>query len=323
MGFLLDRFGASRTILLGGGLMASGLLLSSTADSLPNLILTYGVIGGAGVGSMWSTTSYTVFENFNRDEMKRTIGIVSAGTAFGSLFFAPLEAFLISYVGWRATFLVLGAIVLTFAALAALSSSGSHGKEVHRIRAALSKARSRRFVYLYFYYLLGNAFARSIVMVFVVPMLESQGASIFAGSLALSMIGAGSIAGRFTAGLKRFSEEEICGLSFILQGVSALLLLYARDIFTIGLFSLLFGIGYGGYIPEFALIIKRHFGLNEYGAVLGILLTSYSIGAFIGPIFEGYALEVFGTFMFGFLVSGIISVLVGVHQIVLYRRSLV
>ena len=320
MGFLLDRFGASRTILLGGGLMASGLLLSSTADSLPGLVLTYGVIGGAGVGSMWPTTSHSVFEKFNRDEMKRTTGIVSAGTAFGSLFFAPLEAFLISYVGWRATFLVLGAIVLTFAALAALSSSSSHSKEVHRIRAALTKVRSRRFMSLYAYYLLGNAFARSIVMVFVVPMLESQGASIFAGSLALSMIGAGSIVGRFTAGLKRFSEEEICGLSFVIQGVSALLFLYARDTITIGLVSLLFGIGYGGYIPEFALLIKRYFGMNEYGAVLGLLLTSYSIGAFLGPILEGYALEVFGTFMFGFLVAGIVSLVVGLHQIVLYRR---
>jgi sugar phosphate permease len=84
---------------------------------------------------------------------------------------------------------------------------------------------------------------------------------------------------------------------------------------------LLFGIGYGGYIPEFALLIKRYFGLNEYGAVLGLLLTSYSIGAFVGPIFEAYALEVSGTFMFGFLLAGFVSVIVGLHQIILYRRT--
>jgi MFS family permease len=321
MGFLLDRFGPSKTILLGGGLMASGLLLSSMANSLPGLVLTYGVIGGSGTGSMWPTTSYSVFEKFNSDEIRRTTGIVSAGTAFGSLFFAPLEAFLISYVEWRKTFLVLGLIVVAFAVLAALTSSGSRSKEIHRIRTALAKTRSKRFVSLYAYYALGNAFARSLVMVFVVPMLESQGVSIFVGSLALSMIGAGSIVGRFTAGLNRFSEEEICGLSFVIQGIAAVLLPYARDIVTIVLLSLLFGVGYGGYIPEFALLLKRYFGMKEYGALFGLLLTSYSLGAFFGPIFEGYVLELYATFTVGFLIAGIASVIVGLHQIILHQRS--
>ena len=321
MGLFLDRIGPSRTILLGGGLMGAGLLLSSMANSLPSLILTYGVIGGAGTGSMWPTTSFSVFEKFNRNEIRHVTGIVSAGTAFGSLFFAPLEAFLISYVDWRGTFLVLGAIVLAFAALAALTSSSSRSNEIHRIRSALIKARSKRFASLYAYYALGNAFARSLVMVFVVPMLQSQGASIFVGSLALAMIGAGSIVGRFTAGLNRFSEEEISGLSFVIQGIATVLLLYARGIITIVLVSLLFGIGYGGYIPEFALLLKRYFGMNQYGAIFGILLTSYSLGAFVGPILEGYLLEISATFTVGFLIAGIASVVVGLHQIVFYQTS--
>ena len=152
-------------------------------------------------------------------------------------------------------------------------------------------------------------------------MLQSQGASIFVGSLALAMIGAGSIVGRFTAGLNRFSEEEISGLSFVIQGIATVLLLYARGIITIVLVSLLFGIGYGGYIPEFALLLKRYFGMNQYGAIFGILLTSYSLGAFVGPIFEGYLLEIFATFTVGFLIAGIASVVVGLHQIVFYQTS--
>lgn len=320
-GFLLDRFGPSRTILLGGGLMGSGLFLSSVANSLLGLVLTYGVIGGAGSGSMWPATSYSVFEKFNRTEMRRTTGIVSAGTAFGSLFFAPLEAFLISYVEWRRTFLVLGVIVVIFAAFAALTSSGSRGRKSDGMQAVFMKARSKRFASLYVYYTLGNAFARTIVMVFIVPMLESQGVNMFVGSLALSMIGAGSIVGRFTAGLNRFSEEEISGLGFVIQGISAVLLLYVRGIVAIVLLSLLFGIGYGGYIPEFALLVRKYFGMNEYGAIFGLLLTSYSLGAFVGPIFEGYVLEVSGTFTLGFLIAGIASVIVGLHQIVLHQRS--
>jgi OFA family oxalate/formate antiporter-like MFS transporter len=321
MGFLLDRIGPGKTILLGGGLMGSGLFLSSTANSLLNLVLAYGVIGGAGTGSMFPTTSFSVFERFNSDEMRSTTGIVSAGTAFGSLFFAPLEAFLISYVKWRLTFLILGVIVLIFAIFAALAASGSHRKAIHRIGTALIKARSKRFAFLYVYYLLGNAFSRTLVMVFLVPLLESQGANIFVGSLALSMVGAGSIFGRFSAGLKRLSEEEISGLSFVIQGVSAVLLLYFSDIVTVALLSFMFGVGYGGYIPEFALLTRKYFGMSEYGAVYGLVLTSYSLGAFVGPMLEGYIFETFGTFVLGFLIAGLASVIVGLHQIVFYYRK--
>ncbi|HMK82409.1 MAG TPA: MFS transporter [Candidatus Bathyarchaeia archaeon] len=321
MGFLLDRFGPSRTILLGGGLMGTGLLLSSIASSIPSLVFAYGVVGGAGTGSMFPTTSCSVFETFNRDEIKHVTGVVSAGTAFGSLFFAPLEAILIAYVDWRRAFLVLGVIVLSFTVFAALAASGSGRHEIHRLRRVLAEARSKRFAFLYSYYALGNAFARSIVMVFIVPMLESQGASIFLGSLSLAMIGVGSIVGRYTAGSKRFSEDEISGLSFIIQGASALMLLYARDIVAIVLLSLMFGIGYGGYIPEFALMVRKYFGMKEYGTIFGLLLTSYSLGAFVGPIFEAYTLETFGTFTLGFLIAGLSSVIVGLHQIILYHRN--
>lgn len=314
-GILLDRFGPSRAILIGGSLMGSGLLLSSVASSLPVLVFTYGVIGGAGTGSMYPSTTYAVFDKSAPEHVKSDTGMVSAGTAFGSLFFAPLEGFLIYTVEWRVTFAVLGALVLVFAVAAAAAASSSRGKGEHVFRIALRKARTRRFAALYTYYTLGNAFARSLVMVFIVPMLEFQGVSIFVGSVALAMIGAGSIFGRLTTGIKWLSEEQISGLSFMIQGVFAFLLLFARDLVTIAVLSFIFGVGYGGYIPEFALLIRKYFGISEYGAVFGLLLTSYALGAFAGPIFEGFSLEVSGNFALGFYVAAATSFLVGVHQI--------
>ena len=322
MGVLLDRFGPSKTILFGGSLMGTGLLLSSVANSLPVLVLTYGVIGGAGTGSMWPTTSYAVFDKFTAEDVRNVTGMVSAGTAFGSLFFAPLEAFLISTIQWKATFAVLGALVLVFAVIGATGASGSTGKGGRVLHLASRKVRTKRFASLYTYYTLGNAFSRSLVMVFIVPMLESQGASIFVGSIALSMIGAGSIFGRFAAGLKWPSEEQISGVSFMIQGISAFLLLYAKDFVTILILSLIFGVGYGGYIPEFALLIRKYFGINEYGAVFGLLLTSYALGAFAGPIFEGFSFEISGNFAIGFYVAAALSFLVGLHQVLSQRTPL-
>jgi len=99
-------------------------------------------------------------------------------------------------------------------------------------------------------------------------------------------------------------------------------LLYARSSIAIVSLSLLFGVGYGGYIPEFALLIKKYFGMIDYGAIFGLLLTSYSLGAFVGPLFEGYMLETSGTFAAGFLIAGFASVIVGAHQIIFHHKAL-
>ena len=99
-------------------------------------------------------------------------------------------------------------------------------------------------------------------------------------------------------------------------------MLYARSSIAIVSLSLLFGVGYGGYIPEFALLIKKYFGMIDYGAIFGLLLTSYSLGAFIGPIFEAYMLETSGTFAAGFLIAGFASVIVGAHQIIFHHKAL-
>jgi predicted MFS family arabinose efflux permease len=298
--------------------MGVGLVSSSFAPSLPVLVVTYGVIGGAGTGSMWPTTSYAVFDKFDKETVRNVTGVVSAGTAFGSVFFAPLEAFLISTVQWRAAFQVLGLIVLAFAVLAAIATQGTKARNALVIKQALQTAKTRQFGSLYSYYALGNAFSRSLVMVFIVPLLESHGASILLGSIALSAIGFGSIIGRFTTSLKQFSEEQITGLSFLIQGIPIFFLLYARDWVSVIILSLIFGIGYGGYIPEFALLVRKYFGIAEYGSIFGLLLTSYAIGAFTGPILEGYTLQASGTFAIGFYLAGIISCVVGVHQILSY-----
>jgi len=49
-GFYIDRFGSRRVTAVGGIVMGLGYMLSSSANSIFTLVLTYGVIAGIGVG---------------------------------------------------------------------------------------------------------------------------------------------------------------------------------------------------------------------------------------------------------------------------------
>jgi len=334
------RLGAKKTIFLGGCLMMVGLTASSLASSIPFLVFTYGVIAGSGSGSMWLPTSYAVFTTFDQARLKSVTGLVSAGTAFGSLFFAPFEALMISYVGWKLTFVALGVLVFGLACAAAFGSEGEgrdidvsarnripltdleakHERSTDRYGRAPFElsvkrvVRDKDFWTLYAYYMLGNAFARSIVMIFVVPMLEANGFSLLASSIAPALIGAGSMVGRVSTYLRGVSEETVSALSFVLQGGSALAMLYANNILLIYILSFVFGVGYGGYIPQFALIIRRLYGINYYSGVFGLLLTSFGIGASTGPLFGGYELMLTRGYSEMFYVAAFTSILIGVHQ---------
>jgi MFS transporter, OFA family, oxalate/formate antiporter len=340
MGFFTDAYGASKTIFLGGALMAIGLVLSSFAPSIPALIVTYGVVAGSGTGSMWLPTSFSVFEKFEPARVRDVTGLVSAGTAFGSLFFAPLEAYLISSFGWRDAFLALGVIVFVFALAASFASKRGKQKrkeenkintatfeqslEARRINLspAFQKIRSGTgFWSLYAYYMIGNAFSRTLVMVFAVPMLQERGFGVFVGSIALGLIGGGSMIGRFFTRFQSISEEKIAAFSFLLQGISSFGLFYSNSLLTIYVTAFIFGIGYGGYIPQFALIIRKRYGLALYGGIFGILLTSYGVGAFVGPWFGGIDLSISGSYTLIFYLAGFSSILIGLHQLISFQIS--
>ena len=320
LGLFMNRRGPGKTILLGGALMGGGFVLSSLAHSYPLLVVTYGVVGGLGAGAMWLPTSYVVFDTFESASVKKVTGLVSAGTAAGLLFYSPLETYLIAAWGLQAAFLVVGLVILLFTSLAYQTSKDSQVSSKFDLREAMRGLRTRRFGYLYVYYAGGNAFSRTIVTVFLPPLIESRGLGAGIGALALSLIGVGSMAGRLTSGTQRISEEGMAAVGFVLQGASAAALFFASDPVTIGVLSLIFGIGYGTYIPEFALLVRKYYGLALYGTVFGTLLTSFGVGAFLGPVFEGTQVSSSAGYLPGFILSAAVSLAVGAHLLLVGRR---
>ena len=320
LGLFMNRRGPGKTILLGGGLMGAGFVLSSVANSYPLLVLTYGVVGGLGAGSMWMPTSYVVFDSFESASVKKVTGLVSAGTAAGLHIYSPLETDLITTWGLQAAFLAVGLIILLFTSLAYQTSKDSKVSSKFDLREAMRGLKTRKFGYLYAYYAGGNAFSRTIVTVFLPPLIESRGLGSGVGALALSLIGVGSMAGRLTTGTQRVSEESMAAIGFILQGVSAAAIFFAGDPVTIGVLSLVFGLGYGTYIPVFALVVRKYYGLALYGTVFGTLLTSFGVGAFIGPVFEGTQVSSSAGYLPGFILSAAVSLAVGAHLFIMGKR---
>lgn len=110
-GLMLDRYGPRIVFGVGVAFLASGLFMSSRANTLDDLMLAYGLIGGVGLGITGLGPVASIIAGWVPPSRRgRAIGIAFAGTGFGSLIFVPLANFLIEQLAWRNAYLVLSLV---------------------------------------------------------------------------------------------------------------------------------------------------------------------------------------------------------------------
>jgi MFS family permease len=108
LGRLLDRWGPRYLFPVGGLLIGLGWCASSGVTDLWPLLFFYSVVATVGENSISSfTTAATLAPWFPRTR-GWMLGLADAGNPLGAVLFLPLTQWLISTIGWRVTFRILG-----------------------------------------------------------------------------------------------------------------------------------------------------------------------------------------------------------------------
>src|SRR4030042_1873640 len=108
IGFLVDRFGSRKLVLLGVITVGLGLLLLSQTHSLATLYSGF-LLLSLGAGGCTSVVLYTSVANWFKRHIGRALGIAACGFGAGGIM-VPLIPWLIDTYDWRTTmiFLALG-----------------------------------------------------------------------------------------------------------------------------------------------------------------------------------------------------------------------
>src|SRR5437867_5845096 len=112
VGYLLDRFGTKKIVCSGCFILALGLLLSSTIDSLWQLYVFFGLISAVGITFTGMVLHVFLVSEWFASNRASAIGFVYAETGVGILLLAPLSEWLLSSWGWARAFESFAAIVL-------------------------------------------------------------------------------------------------------------------------------------------------------------------------------------------------------------------
>lgn len=111
-GFLVDKYGPRIPFFIGASLMVLSQVLSARVDTVTELIITYGIIGGMGIGMTYCASTIATTTRWFPEPSKRglTVGLSVAGFGMGSAFASPLWTAAIAVYGWRVTYTMTGVV---------------------------------------------------------------------------------------------------------------------------------------------------------------------------------------------------------------------
>ncbi|MCE6995492.1 MFS transporter [Saccharothrix sp. S26] len=257
----------------------------ATARSLPMFILAWSVIGAA-MAAVFYQPAFAALTRWYGD---RRVGALTALTLIGGLastVFAPLTAGIAVHLDWRATYLVLAAVLAVTTIPAHVFGLRlpwpPHGHETAQTPDAI--ARSRPFFVLVVALSLG-AFAVYAVVVTLVPLLTERGLSTTA-AWALGLGGIGQVLGRL--GYARF-----VAVAGVRTRTAVVLLTASATTLLLGLIpgpavlliaaSVLAGTARGIFTLIQATAVTDRWGAAHYGRLSGVLNAPMAVTAAVAP----------------------------------------
>ena len=342
-GWLVDRVGPRRLMIVGIPLMGVGYILMSRVNSLAAFFFVYifAITLGNSLG-MSTPMAASVANWFNR-KRGLAFGIMWSGVGLGG-FFVPAVGWLIAAYNWRIASIVIGVFIIVMGIpIAALmrhrpepygympdgeepDTDDETGEVRRRQQPDLSQDFTAREALMTssFWYLTLSIAARSLVSggvgLHLVPYFVDLGASdVFAATLA-GAVGVLSIPGRF--GLSAVSDylnrRYVMAVSLFLMTIAIVFMARATSVTQVLPFLVLYAAAQGGIsvIPQS--LIAEYFGRRAYATIQGFRGTIQMVGIIIGPLVSGYVFDTTGNYEWAFMGFGAAS-LVSLGLVLLMR----
>jgi MFS family permease len=323
-GMAADRFGPRRVALAGVACLASALWLASQAQSLGLLYVTYSVGIGLGVGLVYVPSVGAVQPWFGANRAFAS-GIAVAGIGAGNIAGPLLAAWWIGLFGWRGAYAALALFVLVLGGVAALliresKPAGRQASSGFELEAAL---RTGPFWLLYASLAL-SCVGLFVPMVHLGPYAQDAGYSEAQGVTLVSLIGLGSLLGRFTIGGLADRLGRMPSLVALYAGLGLMLLVWWSTAawWLLALFAVVFGMCYGAYVALMPTIVMDLYGARAVSGIIGCLYTGAGVGTLLGPWLAGAAYDLLGTYDLPILAAAGLSFLAAFCVVPLVRQKI-
>jgi len=320
-----DKIGPRYVAMFGGIALGLGLIASSFATNPLVMVLTFGVLGGTGIGFGYSATTPCAIKWFEPSKKGLISGIVVSGVGLAPVYMAPLTEFFIKTSGIQQTFVYLGLIAIAVVFVASMFMKNPSDGYIQSAKTTgaskpapvlsnvdwSSMLATKQFYLLWFMYLL-TATAGLMLIGHLASIAVTQ-AEWKAGFILVVVLSVFNAAGRIIGGVlsDKVGRTTAMMMVFLLQAANMFAFTFYTSIPLLLVGSAIAGLAYGALFSLFPSTTADFFGLKNLGVNYGMVFTGWGIAAVIGPILAGLVVDKTGTYSAAYIVAGIF-LLIGV-----------
>jgi OFA family oxalate/formate antiporter-like MFS transporter len=332
-GQLQDKLGP-RKVLIGGSLIFSlGMMLTSlaTRENPAMVYLTYGVIGGAGVGAVYTTT-VSVIQKWYPDRRGFATGMMVSAFGFSLVIFMPIASRLLEEKGVPFTFTAIGLLFLVVCSLSSLpvinppadytvqGAAKARAKSAQKHYTTREMLKTPQFYRIFFsmmlilpaYFILNPQF---------LTMGMERGLSDTVARLGVMTTGVASAAGRllFSWASDRIGRKNtIYGIIAVtLAGV--LMLIFAQGLLFMACIAMI-AFAFGGCASVYPALTADNFGTKYMGLNYGCVMIGFGIAALGAPKLAG-ALTQDATHTASFIMAAVLCVIALVMTVLIQKTG--
>ncbi len=346
-----DRAGPRKVATIGGILLGIGVILSGLVDILGfaadmvqgtlYLIITYGIIGGAGIGFAYVCPIAALVKWFP-DKKGLMTGVAVAGFGGGALIFNYVEQYLIAFfeglIGMP--LIVLGVIYLVFVVIGSQllvnpptgwlpkgftpPTTTADGTGTGIMPSEMVKTSSFWVLWLMFVFAATAGLMTLGNVVSAAKGIDTTVATLELGALIAGIMSIFNAVGRIVWGS---ISDKIGRIStFILMFIVLAIAMFAFAFVPTGtswivvtVIASVVGFCFGGNFALFPSATADYFGSVNVGKNYGVVFTAYGIAGITGALVAGTFGEMFGYSM-AFLVTGILAIIAVLLTLILKSR---
>jgi MFS family permease len=334
VGFIADRYGAKRVLIVGACLYAAGLAWTALLSSSVTLALSGGILMGLAVACTTYTVAYSVLGKMVTPERRAwAFGISAAAGSFGQFLLIPVGQFFITQQGWSFSLMGLALIAATVAPLgwyfATLGAEGKLPQPAATAQATATDALRTAFGDRSYTLLTLGYFVCGFQVVFIgahlTPYLLDHGIAARVGVTALALIGLFNCVGTYLAGVMAGKMPKRYVLSFIYvmrSVVIGVFLLLPLNDWTVYAFAAAIGFLWLSTVPPTNAIIAQVYGVRYLGMLGGIVFFSHQIGSFLGAWLGGKIYDATGNYDTVWMLTIALGIFAGLVHLPIDERAL-
>ncbi|XP_074683469.1 monocarboxylate transporter 2 isoform X3 [Strix aluco] len=310
---LVNKYG-SRPVMIAGGILCSfGMIASSFCNSVLELYLCIGVVGGMGLAFNLQPALTMIGKYFYK---KRPIanGLAMAGSPVFLSTLAPLNQFLFNAFGWKGSFLILGGLLLNCCVAGSLmrpvgpKTVPPVKKDVEKgtVDSTLNKNNKKSFwqtmnKYLdlslfkhrgFLIYLSGNVImfiGFFAPIVFLAPYAKHKGIDEYSAAFLLSILAFVDMFARPSMGLvanSKFIRPKIqyfFSFAVLYNGVCHILCPLATNYTGLVIYAVFFGFAFGMVSSVLFETLMDLVGAARFSSAVGLVTIVECCPVLIGP----------------------------------------